>query len=474
MNSLTTPEIEEKIKSYLNYTFQKRKGHDGHGGWARYKGDTVAIVNTVEALLTLREIDALDDYLRDAYVVKKYLLDEVNEILGQKVIKTGYLAYGAIGLNMIGEHELRDVVIERLLQLTCNGGWPKWSNQDNAALVSTFQAMFALQQIGKPVDQLHYDWLTSHQKLNDNLCSFAPTDTVTSIGASCLVLYLLVKGGHTDKYYTRDLANAVQSQLNDTFTQMSGVSEAWVSEDPYTHYKIYGYGLGLRGLHGIGILNHKLVGVGRFLEALSVWMVSISEEQPTRPLSCDPSRTWVPAVLELAIAVRTISDFFDPIKFYSELVESPAAVSDDKQVTIERELRLIDLQKNILVAQEREILKRDNLVEQVIANQETLVKHISENQETLVEHINERLIATIQEIDERVRITRSEYLKKVAVGVLSIILWGIGLLMIMGFVALRLIKPDIGNAIADTVGIIGSLIVVTMAVIHFVKGRSKT
>lgn len=460
MYSLTIPDIKEKIKSYLDCTFQER---NGHGGWARVKGDTISVVNTVEALLALREIEVLDDYLKDAHLMKKYLLDEVSRNVEQEVVKTSYLAYGAIGLNMIGERVLRDAAVERLLQLARNGGWPKWSNQDDAGLVSTFQAMFALQHVGKSVDQFHYDWLKSHQKPTNNLCSFAPTDTVTSIGASCLVLYILVKGGHTDKYYTRELANAVQSQLNDTFTQMSGISEDWVSEDRHTNYKIYGYGFGLRGLHEIGILNHKVVGVGKFIEALSTWMISTPEGQPTKPLSCDPSRSWLPAVLELAIAVRTISNFFDPFKFYSELVESPTSISDDKQVTIERELRLIDLQKNILVAQEREILKRDNLVEHIVTNQENLVKHI-----------DERLNDTIQAIDERLKLTRSEYLKKLAVGAMSIIVWGVVLLATIGYAILRLIiNPDVGNAIADTVGIVGFLAVVTLPVIQLVKGHSK-
>jgi hypothetical protein len=444
-----------KIKDYLDYTFQPE------GGWGRVKDQTISIVNTVEALLTLREIDALDAFLKEprAHAVKKYLCDSVQIKIDEKVIKTRYIAYGTIGLDIIGEKVLKATTVERLLQLARNGGWSSASDQNNAGLLSTFQAIFALQQIGETIEPRHYDWLKDHHLKSNDLCSFTYS-VEPNIGASCLVLYLLARGGYGDRTHTRDLANALQLQLNDTFTRMSGTSEDWVSVDPQTNFKIYGYGFGLRALHELGILDFEKVGIDKFIKASSLALASTEGQSNSTALSCDPALSWIPAVLELALALRTIVNAFDPFKFCLEHEKSSTADSDDKQV--ELELEDIKLRKAILVAQEREIIKRDSLWEQVITNQESLIKQI-----------DERLKVTVSEIASDQRNLIGKFLRRLALRILYIAIGSILLLLSSICIVIRLYYPNLGSTITDVVTILGFVLGIASLLSPFFKGRSK-
>lgn len=432
MDNVTLPDAKEKIKGYLDSTFQD--SDNGLGGWGRIKDQTISIVNTVEALLTLDEIGALDAFLKEprADAVKNYLYNSIQIEIARPVIKTRYLAYGIIGLEIIGDKEVKAAAVERLMLLARNGGWSSALDQNNAGLVSTFQAIFALQQIGEAVEQTHYGWLKDQHLKSNNLCSFTYGQE-PNIGASCLVLYLLARGGYGDRVYTRDLANELQLQLNDMFTRMHGISEDWVSIDPQTNFRIYGYGFGLRGLHDVGVLDFKKVGIDKFVKAASLALLSAEGEQSNSALSCDPARTWVPAVLELAIALRTIHDAFDPFKVPLGGEKSLIAES---QVTVERELKEIELRQAVLDAQEREILKRDNLWEQITVNQENL----------------------IEQIDKRLRTIIREILVGMALRAVLVAVWAISLILGIIYIILYSTNPQLGGAIADIVGI-GALIV---------------
>ncbi|RLF30411.1 MAG: hypothetical protein DRN07_08650 [Thermoplasmata archaeon] len=376
MATITWINIQSKMVDYFSSTFQIRP--DGLGGWGRLRGQPISIVNTVEALLALREMGKLDDFLSDSRhaVIKNLLHGLLTESMEKPITVTRYLAYGAIGLAIVGEEEseLQEQCVERLLALAQDGGWPIASGQEDSFLVPTFHAMFALNHLGITVDPKHYEWLISHKR-SDNLCSFRHGDTETSFGASCLVLYLLVQGGYGDRINTRDLASAVRFQLNKIFPMMLDPAKSWVSIDPQTNFRIYGYGLALRALHQIGMLDVGVIDIASLINAISISVSQdVEDSQKSVALSLDSHRTWVPAVLELAVALRTVKDSFDPFAFYSELEREMLTESDyqSKLAMVEYEHRILELRQKVLNVQERELLKRENIFKQLDAYKESL------------------------------------------------------------------------------------------------------
>lgn len=445
MSNTTSRNANEKIKSYLNATLQMN--HNGSCGWGRVNTQTVSIVNTVEALLALREVNALDGFLcgSQAIQVGRYLHHTIQNEIEKPISTTRYIAYGVIGLDIFKETKLMSVALERLLQSACDGGWSSTSEKKGARLIPTFQAMFALRQVREVVEDKHYKWLIDNHFKPGGLCSFTNCHE-ESIGASCLVLYLLAKGAFGDRVQTiLGLGNTLQPHLKDVFIQMAGSSEKWVSHDPESNFKVFGYGFGMRGLCEAGLIDFDKVGVDKFVEALSSAFSSTAVGSSSHALSCDPAHTWTPAVLELAIALRTLQDSFDPLKFYSEQKLLPVITSGVDQITVERELKEIELKQIMLVAQEREIIKRDNLLEQLDVKQKSLVEHIDQKLNSAQEKVLTSLAASIGRLVKQV---------------LLLIAVGIFLLISIFCIAISILYPEVGGTIADVLAIVSFAITV--------------
>ena len=129
---------------------------------------------------------------------------------------------------------------------------------------------------------------------------------------------------------------------------------SWVSHDSHSNFTILGYGHGLYGAQKLGLDIYKL--------DLSPFLVAASDTEPSSEfLAMDPRRTWVPAGLELALAMAALRDGFDPIRY----VTGPSALSratdlavESERLKLQEEGKRIALQRAVIDELEKKVLRQ--------------------------------------------------------------------------------------------------------------------
>jgi hypothetical protein len=352
-------EVRDRILSCLQHSISVNS-HEA--AWGVLKGNELSIVNTVEALLTHQALDALATPYLEAHKDKilAFLKGRVTTELSKPSITTRYISYGALGLHILGDNDLEDACIERLIKAANqDGGWAQGEGLGESLVVPTYHAMFALQHIGVSVDERHYDWLLSKQR-SDSLLPFASSDPKTSFGPSALALYVLANSSYRDKAAVANLASAVKRHLPLIFEQMHEPNDNWAKQDSKTPFKIYAYGHGLAALN----LLHENLSSLRLHEFLNVISISCNAEakQISPAFSLDPTQTWIPAMFELSLALRSIRLNFDPFEYQnSQQAEKLAEVNaeiDAERNRLAEESRGIEIRQKVIDEWEKELLRQ--------------------------------------------------------------------------------------------------------------------
>lgn len=344
------PELRDRILSCLEHSIEDNSNNN-EAAWGVVKQSGRSVVNTVEALLTLQELDALSvPYLETRKdKILRFLKRLTIAELKKPTIATRYIAYGALGFHILGDSELENDCIARLIRsANPDGGWSLEEEIGDSFVVPTYQAMFALQNIGVSIDEKHYAWLLSMQR-SDSLLPFASSDQNTSFGPSSIVLYILANSSYSDRTAVAKLAGAVKHNLPIIFERMAEPNSNWAEQDSRTGFRIFGYGHALAALN---LLDENLFSLGlrKFLNVVSINCNS-ETKQINPAFAFSPTETWVPALFELAFALRSIRLNFDPFKYHnSQQAERMAEVSAE-----------IDAEKNRL-AEESKINKTRQIV----------------------------------------------------------------------------------------------------------------
>jgi hypothetical protein len=280
-------------------------------GWGLCRGNPISITNTTEAILTYLHLDTIDHpfLLEKRDKIAEYLTHSLTVVLAQERPRTRDVALAAIGLEVLDRFDLRQDAVDKLLLISNRGGWPPTSGTTReSSLVATYHAMSALRYLGETPGEQHFDWLRSLQRVDD-LCSFDPMDHATSLSASSLVLFILAQSpSHRNEIWTHRLAKALIPKLDSAFAAMAAGTREWIGEDHHSHFKIFGYGHALAALNELG---HNLFDLN--ISAL----VAASEPVPGMSdiFGMQPDRTWVPAALEFAMALKALRQNFDPYRY---------------------------------------------------------------------------------------------------------------------------------------------------------------
>lgn len=351
------PELRDQILSCLESSFNSNKA-----AWGKLKDSDLSIVNTVEALLTLQELDALSVPYLETHKDKilTFLKSQTSKALSDPNITTRYIAYGALGLHILGNSELENKCIARLVtSANPHGGWAQGEGLGDSLVIPTYQAMFALQNIGVSIDEKHYAWLLSLKRA-DSLLPFASSDQNTSFGPSAIALYILANSTYSDKAAVAELANAVKGNLPLIFDRMAEPNDNWAEQDSRTSFKIFGYGHALAALN---LLDENLypLGLRKFLNVVSVNCNS-ETKQVSPAFALTPTETWVPALFELAFALRSIRLNYDPFKYQNsrraERLEEANAEIDAEKSRLAAESRVIKLRQKVLDEWEKEVIRQ--------------------------------------------------------------------------------------------------------------------
>lgn len=333
------PDAQRLIIDYLNSSYLEIK--KDYCGWGVCKSrNAISITNTAEAIITYKEIDALqDDFLSQKNKnLISYLLNQLLLACESEEARTRDIAYASLALDILGVKDHKKTAVEKLLSMSNEkGGWPEFLKLSIPSLVPTYHALSTLQNLEENIEEKHYLWLTNLFKSN-NLCTFAPGDIDTHFGASCLVLFLISNSPYSDRAWVTDLARNIYEQLFRVFEKMARQDESWISNDPHTNFKIYGYGHGLIGLNLLGFDLFQ-AGIDKFLSA---------------DFKFDRDLTWIPEVLEFSLALRAIGLNFDPFQYFK---------TTKKQVITSVETR-ISSEKERLVAEGEKIKKRQALIDE--------------------------------------------------------------------------------------------------------------
>lgn len=356
-------ELRDRILSCLEQSIKKVSPDEV--AWGVVKESGASIVNTTEALLTLQELDALSvSYLearKDKFI--RFLKSRTFAELSKPIITTKYISYGALGLHILGDNELESRCIDRLIRsANPDGGWAQAEGIGDALVVPTYQAMFALQNIGVSIDEKHYSWLLSKQR-SDSLLPFATSDQNTSFGPSAIALYILANSSYSDKTAVANLASAVKHSLPLIFDRMVEPNDNWAEQDSRTGFRIFGYGHALAALNRLDENLYSL-GLRKFLNVVSVNCNSETREI-CPAFAFSPTQTWVPALFELAFALRSIRLNFDPFKYQnSQQAERVAEVSaeiDAEKNLLAEESRIIKTRQKVLDEWEKELIRQRRL-----------------------------------------------------------------------------------------------------------------
>lgn len=356
------PDAQKIIIDYLNSSYQEIK--TDYCGWGVCKSrSAISITNTAEAILIYKEIDALKNnflYQKKKSIIR-YLSNQLIQACDSEEARTRDIAYATLALDILGARDHKKNAVEKILSMSNDkGGWPEVLKHSIPSLVPTYHALLTLKNLGVDIEKKHYLWLTNLFKSN-NLCAFAPDDIETHFGASCLVLFLIVDSPYSDRTWVANLAQNIYKLLPGIFEKMMRHDESWISNDPHTNFKIYGYG---HGLIGLNLLNFDLfqASIDKFLSG---------------EFKFDHDITWIPEVLEFSLALRAIRLNYDPFK-YLKSTQERVITSVQSQISLEQErlvaegekikLRqaLIDEWEKDLIRQRREIQDLSSDIKSVI------------------------------------------------------------------------------------------------------------
>jgi hypothetical protein len=334
MTSDASISLRKGIILFLRQTFRVSPESAGWG-LTKKNLDSVSITNTAEALLACSHMDAIDEVLlkaedRDAII--RYLSRSFETSLTLSDARLRDIAFASMGLHLLNHHEYRQSAIEKLNELACSGGWRSTPDQP-PSLITTFHAMRALQIIGGPISESHYSWLRTLQKAND-LFTYAELDDDTYFASSCIALYIASQGPERGEPWIVSASTALKERFPDALSRFAKGEFDWVSKDPYTGFKILGYGHGLMALHLVGIDLFE-VGIETLLSPHSNDGTSNTEVARYSPFVLKPETTWVPAVLELVVALSAVKLNFDPLRHY-DLITSRINKSLTREMELEK------------------------------------------------------------------------------------------------------------------------------------------
>ena len=354
--------LREGILKCLQESFQSNATESG---WGLCKGSELSIVNTVEALLTYQELNALTlpflESKKESLI--KFLTQRTSVELEKPNVTTRYIAYGALGLHILGVNDLEDKCVEKLNVISRDeGGWSQVQGQGESIIVPTYHAMFALQNIGVSINEKHYAWLLSQQR-SDNLLPFSPSDPEHQLRTSCLALISLPAGIKTEQLFR--ITAALKQRLPLIFEQMSQPNESWANQDSKRLSKSTATAMrfALNLLH----TNLYTLDLHKFLLAASAFFERDSHKQTSPAFSLTPEQTWVPAIFELGLAFRAIRLNFDPFEYWSSIqTERISEVSTELETERNRlaqESRAIEIRQKVLDEWEKEVIRQRGMAQ---------------------------------------------------------------------------------------------------------------
>ena len=364
--------------------------------WGLRTGNTPSIVNTTEALRAYRELDAINASSLESHKDKLvlFLSEQLETELSQKSAATRKIAYGTLGLHLLSSNSLETRAIERLKQLANqNGGWPQGNGLGESLVVPTYLAMVTLQHLGEQIDDKHYDWLLS-QRQADSYLSFSPSDPKTGFSPTSLALYLLANSHYKDKKAVADLADAVKRRLPVIFERIANGDKEWAERDGQTGFRIYGYGHALAGLN---LLQENLysLGLGKFLDAISINCAVENDDA----FSFDSQKTGIPAILELALALKSIRLNYDPFQYQKserrqQIEDISVEIATEKQRLAEQK-QVMERHQTILDEWDKELIRQRRVAYDISALKEELSKAITQN---LTKELAEANLATASQL----------------------------------------------------------------------------
>jgi hypothetical protein len=348
--------------------------------WGLRTGNTPSIVNTTEALRAYRELDAINasslELHKDKLVL--FLSEQLETELSQKSAATRKIAYGALGLHLLSNNRLETRAIEKLKQLANkSGGWPQGNGLGESLVVPTYLAMVTLQHLGEQIDDKHYDWLLS-QRQADSYLSFSPSDPKTGFSPTALALYLLANSHYKDKKAVADLADAVRRRLPMIFERIVNGDREWAERDGQTGFRIYGYGHALAGLN---LLQENLYSLrlGKFLDAITINCAVENDDA----FSFNPQKTGIPAILELALALKSIRLNYDPFQYQKserrqQIEDISVEIATEKERLAEQK-QVMERYQTVFDEWEKELIRQRRLAYDISALKEEVSNTITQN-----------------------------------------------------------------------------------------------